>query len=83
MMLPFSKPQPGAFDSFMCVMKVQCVSIYNVPTQRGGLITCSRCRLTRPLTEYGVKERFDPDSHSQHTVMIQSSLYTEIIIFHF
>lgn len=53
---PFSKHHPSVFDNFMCVMKVQCVTIYKVPARRGGLITGSRCRLTRPLTECGVKE---------------------------
>lgn len=56
MTLLFSKRHPCVFDSLVYVMEVQCVSIYKVPAQRGGLITGSSCRLMRPLTECGVKE---------------------------
>lgn len=73
MMLLFTKHHPRVFESLVCVIEVQCVSIYKVPAQWGGLITGSSCRLTRPLTGRGVKirasagERFQLRSSTAHT----------------
>lgn len=54
--LLLSKRHSHVYDSLVCAMKVQCVSIYKVPAQQGSLITGSSCRLTRPLTECDANE---------------------------